>query len=237
MSDFTTDYLRQIEQLMWPKWYTACFSKSNSNSSMWANYADNHAGVCLIFETEAGTDGETIRLNQITGYGFSRDEETREHWDFVPKQFKDVNYAENIWRGRFAVRSIGMLPLGVLMKLWYTDDIGNKSDCASHIKDSASQEEWRNSYFDAFQRDISIKTKDWEHEQECRLILFSMLDDLSDSRKRALRYEFQSLKGIIFGIRTTNEEKIQDQWRFWNPRYWSLVVLISSFMFAYYEAD
>ncbi len=208
MSDFTTDYVRQLEQLMWPKWYTACFSRSDANSSMWGNYADNHSGICLIFEAEDGTDGETIQLNKITGYGSTRDDETREHWDFVPMHLRDVNYAAKPGEVDF-FRSVGLLPLSALMKLWYTDDNGHKSDCASHIKDSASQEDWRNSYFEAFQRDISIKTKDWQHEQECRLILFSMLDDLAESRKRALRYEFQSLKGIIFGIRTTNDDKIK----------------------------
>ena len=50
VSDFPTVYLKEIENLLWPNWYTACFMKNYHNSSVWSHYGDQHRGVCLIFE-------------------------------------------------------------------------------------------------------------------------------------------------------------------------------------------
>ena len=47
--DFPEVYLNCVERLLWPQWYTACFTRNYQNSSMWGNYANNHKGVCLGF--------------------------------------------------------------------------------------------------------------------------------------------------------------------------------------------
>ena len=67
--------------------------------------------------------------------------------------------------------------------------------------------DWRNRYWDTFYRDITVKTKDWEYEQEYRLILADGLSKFKEEESRALRYDFNSLKGIIFGIKTSDEHK------------------------------
>ena len=48
MHDFPRVYVEQLHRLLWPDWYTACFTESFHNSSVWAKYADGHKGVCLI---------------------------------------------------------------------------------------------------------------------------------------------------------------------------------------------
>ena len=40
-------------------------------------------------------------------------------------------------------------------------------------------------------------------------ILASSLDSFSDPKDRSLYYEFSSLKGIVFGIKTTTEDKLK----------------------------
>ncbi|WP_298244495.1 DUF2971 domain-containing protein [uncultured Bradyrhizobium sp.] len=35
----------------------ACFSETNANELMWAHYADNYAGICVRYETQALIDG------------------------------------------------------------------------------------------------------------------------------------------------------------------------------------
>jgi hypothetical protein len=55
---------------------------------------------------------------------------------------------------------------------------------------------------------VTVKLKAWEKEKESRLIQMSMLNDLSDSNLRKLRYDFNSLEGIIFGINTTMDNKL-----------------------------
>ena len=47
--DFPGTYVDQIERLVYPEWYTACFMKNYNNSSIWGNYGENHTGVCLRF--------------------------------------------------------------------------------------------------------------------------------------------------------------------------------------------
>lgn len=207
--DFPRFYLDQIQRILWPRWYAACFTKNYQNSSLWGNYGDEHRGVCLIFEDE---ETGVLSLNQVTGWSFSRsdtEEKTREHWNFAPMTFHDVSYAGQVGEVDF-FQSIGRLPLPILMKLWYTDKDGNISECASQaMKNEADEEHWQKKYWDNFIRDITVKTRDWEYERESRLILYGLLDDELEEHRRKLTYDFNSLKGIIFGIRTLDEHKVK----------------------------
>ena len=112
------------------------------------------------------------------------------------------------------LRSIGRLTGSDVIKHWYTDEEGNISECASHIRrdgdmDSGEMVAWRESYLDNFYRDITAKTKDWEYEQEYRLILEDGLKQFDEKKNRTLTYDFNSLKGIIFGIKTSDEDKLK----------------------------
>ena len=49
---FPRMYLVRLKEIMYPNGYVVCFSSTPTNSAMWGNYADNHRGVCLIYETE-----------------------------------------------------------------------------------------------------------------------------------------------------------------------------------------
>ena len=63
---------------------------------------------------------------------------------------------------------------------------------------------WSKNYWDNFHREITSKTKYWEHEREWRLVLEDRWLDEGEDPK--LIYDFNSLKGIIFGIRSSDEE-------------------------------
>ena len=196
--DFPRVYLKELERLLWPRWYTACFMKSYHNSSVWGNYADNHTGVCLIFEA-AGTDkSNRLELNQITG---------KRPRTLI--RFRKVSYAGKARAVDF-FRSIGRLRVPVLIKLWYTDSDGNRSKCAAHIGPAGNKKDvWRKSYWQNFYRDITIKTKDWKYEQEYRLILRSRWSKLDEKKNRTRTYNFNSLKGIIFGIKTSDDDRLR----------------------------
>ena len=192
--DFPKAYLEQLERLLWPKWYAACFMKSCHNSSVWGNYGDNHKGVCLIFEAEEANKSKNLELCQLTGKNVKT----------MP--FRKVRYKNKTGEVDF-FRSIGRLTVAALMNLWYTDREGNISECASHIRPDGDEDVWRKSYWANFFRDITIKTKDWEYEQEYRLILEDGLSEFDDMRDRTLTYNFNSLKGIVFGLNTSDEDK------------------------------
>ena len=192
-------YLKGIEKLLWPNWYTACFMKSYHNSSVWAHYGDRHRGICLIFESKETRNSNNLDLHQVAGQGVKT------------IRFYEINYADKPSEIDF-FRSIGVVPLEELIKLWYADEAGNISECAAHIRpgdDTVNIVTWAINYGNNFRRVITTKTKDWEYEQECRLILEDGSDEFDEENNRALTYNFNSLKGIIFGINISDEDKLK----------------------------
>ena len=190
--DFPKVYVKQLERLLWPKWYTACFMKGYHNSSVWGNYGNNHEGACLIFEAVATDNLNSLELKQATGSGVRT----------MP--FYEISYADKAGEVDF-FRSIGRLPVSTIMKLWYTDQDGNISECASHIGPDGDEDTWQRRHWNNFYRDITIKTRDWAYEQEYRLILADGLSEFDEKKDRILTYNFKSLKGIIFGIKTSDK--------------------------------
>ena len=93
------------------------------------------------------------------------------------------------------------------MELWYTDEEGNTSECASHIRSDGVEDEWFERIWDQFHDGITIKTKDWKYEQEYRLTLRGIPGHYDDEESRKIPYEFSSFKGVIFGIKTSDEHK------------------------------
>ena len=206
--DFPRIYVQQLSKLLWPDWYTACFAKDYRNSSLWATYGDSHKGACLVFGTVDSGNKNSLALNQRTGWSSNHESRVTERFDFVPMVFHDIQYSNTIGRVDF-FRSIGRLPVASLMTLWYRDEEGNLSECAPDGSSAWNEDAWRESYWDTFKRDICVKTNDWAHEQECRLILHGLLEDSLDKQHRTLSYEFSSLKGVIFGINSSDEDKIR----------------------------
>ena len=197
--DFPKAYLNEIERLLWPKWYTACFMKDYRNSSVWGHYGNEHRGVCLIFETVNTCESNGLKFNKVKG----KSEGT------MP--FHEVSYADKPDEVDF-FQSIGRLSVPELIKLWYTDSEGNRSECASHIRpDGNKKEDWQDTYWKKFYCDITTKTKDWAYEQECRLILGKEIrrQSVHTEEIRTRTYDFNSLKGIIFGIKTSDEDKLR----------------------------
>ena len=146
--DFPETYLKGVERLLWPKWYAACFMKSYHNSSVWGHYGDKHTGACLIFESGKTGSLDSFQLYEMTDKG---DRTT------TPKttvSFFEVSYANQPGEVDF-FRSIGEFEADDLMKLWYTDDEGNKSQCACHLLHHNDTYNWRDSYWHNFYRDIT----------------------------------------------------------------------------------
>jgi hypothetical protein len=60
--DYPKYYINSVRGLMFPKWYVSSFCNTYTNSRMWADYADDHKGACLIFKVSQENSGKTIRL-------------------------------------------------------------------------------------------------------------------------------------------------------------------------------
>ena len=195
-TDFPKVYLDQVEKMLWPNWYTACFTKDYHNSSVWGHYGDKHRGVCLIFESAKTGEDDSLELYQGAGKDIR----------IIP--FSEISYVDRLGEVDF-FRSIGRLTIDALRKQWYTDEEGNESECGYHILSGSDKDNWHKSYWAGFYRDITNKTKDWKYEQEYRLILEDGLRQFDEKEKRSLTYDFNSLKGIIFGIKTSDEDKLR----------------------------
>jgi hypothetical protein len=124
---------------------------------------------------------------------------------FLPRQFHKVSYSESYPEIDF-FNSIGRLPIPLLNAVWYNGEGGERSACrAARALDT---EEWRSQYWQSFESGAICKTSEWAHEQEYRLLLWSF-GDLKDKPSRKLTYKFADLAGIIFGARTSAEDKLK----------------------------
>ena len=194
MLDFPRIYVEQLDKLFWPDWYTACFTESFHNSSVWAKYADGHKGVCLIFEALEKEGSSTLGLNQKTTN--FRGEASN---NFIALPFRKVDYADSPDEINF-FRTICRITEPELRELWNTDESGN---CSEIEPDEC--EDVRDNFF----KDVTFKTKHWEYEQEYRLALENTSGQFNEIDDRKLTYDFNSLKGIIFGMRTPREDKVK----------------------------
>ncbi|WP_323673041.1 DUF2971 domain-containing protein [Candidatus Poriferisodalis multihospitum] len=205
--DFPRAYVQQLARATGPIWYTACFTESYSNTAQWGNYADKHEGVCFVFEISNDESGQYLTLHEDAVGDRSVEPEIRDSSIALRKELTRVQYVERLPEVDFFAR-ISQLPERSLRAIWYTDDEGNLSSVASHIALDASLDDWRETLWSEYRRDICTKTTEWAYEQEHRIAHYSSMGDALSREERLLSYSFSALRGIIFGINTTDENKI-----------------------------
>ena len=203
--NFPDVYIKRLEALVYPEWYTACFMSECRSSSVWGHYGDKHAGVCLIFRAEVSTDDKFITLTGINGWRSSGKDSKATYGNGKHKFYK-INYIDGAGEIDF-FRSLGTLPMPTINSMWYCNERGEASICSEDLY--KLEDNWRKKYWNNFYRDITKKSDDWKYENEYRLILLSHISDLSDPKTRTLNYNFSSLDGIIFGINTKEEDKLR----------------------------
>ena len=193
--DFPGAYIETLNQLLYPNWYAACFSKDCTNAVTWASYGDEHKGICLVFESVAESNRQVLPVKRPTRHG-EQDE---------AQVFYDVNYGPDESPIDF-FRSMGRIPHSRLIEAWYSDTQGNVSECGSHL--GTDEKSWRKEYWEQFLHGVAQKSEHWKHETEARLVIPGLLDDLAES-ERTVTYEFSLLVEVIFGIRTPDSEKMK----------------------------
>jgi hypothetical protein len=93
-----------------------------------------------------------------------------------------------------------------LERTWRTNRVGDRSGVISEIM--ASDAAWRAAYWRSFYRVATTKLEDWKHEAEFRIVMSDMLGLRQDKASAKVTYDFASLVGIVFGMRTPDNDKV-----------------------------
>lgn len=197
--EFPESYVNSLGKLLYPEWYTACFMESCEDSAIWGTYGGNHKDVCLKFKVSPGrTPSLKVELPVgISGKGVIKEwQEMELHKVSYDKDFLEINYFD----------SFGNLNISQINE-WYFSREGIASNRAAPML--IDEEAWRDVYWKSFFHACTVKLKAWDREQEWRSVLFSNINDLSSVGARKIKYDFNSLDGIVFGINTTLEDKFK----------------------------
>ena len=198
---FPEAYCESLWKLNFPDWYVACFMSECTDSSIWGTYGSNHSAACLKFKTNGTPGNRSLKLSIPTsqgtdGIGFSN----------TNVDFHKVSYDEAFIEIDFFA-SMGNVPTSRLQPDWFSDKEGSKSSRSESIL--SDMDTWRKNYHENYRKSITVKLNDWKKENEYRLTMHSFAIDITDSKTRAIKYDFQDLEGIIFGINTTPEDKMK----------------------------
>lgn len=199
LMDLPERFLDKLETLMYPNWYSASFLGNCTNSAIWGHYAENHQGICLIFSPGIFEDKPCLNLN--TEYGYNN---AGAMVGMRPHILRQMEYHNKHVEIDF-FRSLGKSPTFQLNHMWYKNSKGQMSICGEHLNEK--KDEWHNRYWDNFYKAATVKLDEWKYEEEYRLIINDILFEYSDPAKRKLAYDFNELKGLIFGMKTSIRDK------------------------------
>jgi hypothetical protein len=195
-----------IDSLIHPPWYTACFSGSCDNASMWSTYGDNHRGIALMFQPEGDPPGNlSLMLDGVTGSSFvaGRKPQSAPLFGRTPHQLKNVDYSAGAARIDF-FRYIGQLPHSALLRTWWCDESNNISPRVLDIGND--MQKWRSQLWSFLYECAIRKLPDWAYEQEYRIVVPDMTGLRAEHPN--LKYDFCSLAGIVFGMRASDNDKV-----------------------------
>lgn len=161
--NFHEKYVKQLEKLMYPQWYTTCFTKNCDNSAVWGHYANGHTGICLKFKTSRNEQGKMF----INLYGYAGTKSSGDIYKYMPYYFREVNYSAIYPKMNF-FDSLGVLSIPK-RTAWYVDREGNQSIYSDSISSFTPNDQnnkhvqWGNRYDDNFKQIISTKLEDWKY--------------------------------------------------------------------------
>lgn len=202
MIDYPQMYINQLREMIYPEAFVVCLSGKNDDSAMWGNYADHHRGVCLIYDTD-----EESRIDIECGHVYHASKGGEENMTLKYNKIKamPVRYGGDVIERNF-FETFGRLTLAQIMSWLKTPD-GIISKCYDVI--SENKDEWRKRYWEAFNCKTYAKLEAWSYEDEYRIYIDNSFGDYDEEDSRILSYDNKSLVGIIFGVDTSEFDKMR----------------------------
>lgn len=191
MIDFPKNYVSELENMIYPEGFVVCFSGKNDDSSMWGNYANSHKGVCLIYESIENGNGSQHIPVAING-----------RKTYCPLPVEKMNYGGQVIERNF-FETFGRLTYNQI-ESWLTGTEGISECFKSITKDEAS---WRDSYWRIYNDKFLRKLEAWKHEDEYRMMISNTFFSYDKPKSRNIPYDPSALKGVIFGIQTSEYDK------------------------------
>jgi hypothetical protein len=194
----------QLEKLLYRDAYVACFVEDPAHAAMWGNYADSHKGVCLKFRSHPNSEGApAIKLGALTFWQGNAIAPPGTYADTL-LTLRPVTYTRKLPEIDF-FQSLGVVSAPEL-RHWFADASGRPSELLLHSVGRTDAS--RRQYWDAFTQFTTTKLMDWKHESEHRAVFSPRDSNFKDPANRKLRYSFEDLEAIIFGMRTSNDDKL-----------------------------
>lgn len=199
--NFPDTYILALETSIHPTWYVACFMPKCDDSAIWAAYGGNHRDVCLEFKRERVEEVEGLSLATTRSHDA---DSLHRHYTF--NKLHKVDYEQEFLEINF-FESIGGQTWKALKENWFQSEDGFLSPQATDIR--TNEAEWRKQYWKRLDTIATTKISDWSKECEFRILLIDQLQQFQDTSARKLKYKFDSLTGIVFGINTSFDDKLK----------------------------
>lgn len=201
INEYSASFVESLIQITYKNVFIVCFTKNFNNPTMWSYYADGHKGSCLIFSTSTPKYlNSYIRSLNDHVISVSKDDTS----DFQDMKVSPVTYSNDYSEVNFFDIS-GNIVTGIFKECWLSE--GGKK---SYLYDRRykNHNHWQDEYYDKAHSLFFQKSKSWNKEEEWRSIIMKPYYDGS-IEERKLKYNFLNLKGIVFGIKTSEEDKLK----------------------------
>ena len=163
-------------------YYVLSLSSDFSKPSMWAHYADNHQGVCLIFNSDTTNNKEYLNIQ----YFGDRQE------------VKSINY--NLIHTVNVFTHMGAVGGGIVYCLH------NYKNEKSQFWSNLNPSEFIKEQDSVLINELGLtKSPDWKYENEKRIFVRNEDNNTSIN----LKYDEQQLVGLIFGINIKDDDECE----------------------------
>lgn len=189
LDNFPNRFVQAMGKILLSNWRVAGFTNDFTNPFLWSVYADEHAGVCLVFDRESlrnlrpPEDCESVELEEVA-YQLEKPE---------------IEFFANV----------PLLAVSEYNKL-ITDENGARSPNCPHLPEDRDKiREALERQNDFNRSNLLTKQKYWEAEKEVRMFcgLCRIWSGEDDPARYTIQYPINALKGVIFGSRTSQEHK------------------------------